>query len=611
MNKRSLLTQVASLALLPILWPLPARHARATGAPASLPARRVRPSDPAWPSEASWDKLNRDVGGRLINVQSPLAGCAAAPDSATCQAVIKDLQNPYFIGDHPGGTQTSGWIDAWMSAPSAYAVAAETTADVVAAVNFARENRLRLVVKGGGHSYQGTSNAADSLLIWTRAMNRIVLHDAFIGQGCAGTVAPQRAVTVEAGAIWLHVYDAVTTKAGRYVQGGGCATVGVAGLIQSGGFGSFSKAYGMAAAGLLEAEIVTADGAVLIANACRHPDLFWGIKGGGGGSLGVVTRLTLRTHELPAWFGAVYVTIKAASDAAFRRLVSRFIGFYATSLCNPHWGESVALRPNNSLAVSMVFQGLDRQQAEDVWRSFLDWVVGSPLDFTITAAARIGSLPARHWWDADYLREHVPAAVVTDHRPGAPGGNVWWAGDQSQVGAFWHGYQSAWLPASLLEQDQRDRAVDALFAASRHWSVALHFNKGLGGAPDEAVAVARDTATNPAVLTAFALAIIAGAGPPAYPGIQGHEPDLTAARKDAAAIDKAMDELRKLMPDAGSYVSESNFFERDWQHAFWGVNYPRLQAVKAKYDPAGRFFVHHGVGSEAWSADGLNRLTGP
>ena len=76
-------------------------------------------------------------------------------------------------------------------------------------------------------------------------------------------------------------------------------TVGVAGLIQSGGFGSFSKAYGMAAAGLIEAEVVTADGAVRIANACTNPDLFWGLKGGGGGSLGVVTQLTLRTRDLP------------------------------------------------------------------------------------------------------------------------------------------------------------------------------------------------------------------------------------------------------------------------------------------------------------------------
>lgn len=70
-----------------------------------------------------------------------------------------------------------------------------------------------------------------------------------------------------------------------------------------------------------------------------------------------------------------------------------------------------------------------------------------------------------------------------------------------------------------------------------------------------------------------------------------------------------MDELRKLVPDAGSYVSESNFFEPRWQQSFWGSNYPRLLAVKKQYDPDGLFFVHHGVGSENWSADGFTRMT--
>ncbi len=114
-------------------------------------------------------------------MQSPLAACRAAPGSPACDEVVRRLKNPYYLGDQPGLTQTSGWVDGWTSAPSVYAVAARETADVVAAVNFARANHLRLVVKGGGHSYQGTSSAPDSLLIWTRAMNRITLHDAFVG----------------------------------------------------------------------------------------------------------------------------------------------------------------------------------------------------------------------------------------------------------------------------------------------------------------------------------------------------------------------------------------------------------------------------------------------
>jgi FAD/FMN-containing dehydrogenase len=135
-------------------------------------------------------------------------------------------------------------------------------------------------------------------------------------------------------------------------------------------------------------------------------------------------------------------------------------------------------------------------------------------------------------------------------------------------------------------------------------------NKGVAGAPPAAIAAARNTAVNPAVINAFALAILAGGGPPAHPGIAGREPDVTNARRRAAAIQRAMTELRKLVPDAASYVSESNFFETGWQESFWGQNYPRLLAIKDKYDPEGLFFVHHGVGSERWSQDGFTRIAG-
>jgi len=322
MDRRRLLQiVVASIPSLPSIWSWLVGPRRSAAATRSL--SRVRPADPEWPHEASWDRLSQQIRGKLLKVQSPLAECIEAPSSLSCTQIFKELKNPYYLGDEVGLTQSLGWVDAW------------TTDDVVAAVNFASENNLRLVVKGGGHSYQGTSNAADSLLIWTRRMNTITLQEAFVGSGCAGRYTPQQAVTVEPGAIWGQVYDAVTTKGGRYVQGGGCMTVGVAGLILSGGFGSFSKAYGMAAGSLLEAQIVTADGEVRVANACTNPHLFWGIKGGGGGSLGVVTRLTLRTHSLPEFFGAVFTAIKSTSKAAFRQLIGKVVEFYSESVFKP------------------------------------------------------------------------------------------------------------------------------------------------------------------------------------------------------------------------------------------------------------------------------------
>jgi FAD/FMN-containing dehydrogenase len=550
--------------------------------------------------------LKQQVGGQLIPVEFPLAACVGSSDSAACQQVLNNLDNPYYVGDQPGLTQTLGWVNAWVTKPSVYAVAARSAEDVAAAVNFARENNLRLVVKGGGHSYQGTSNAPDSLLIWTRHMNEITMHPAFVPQGCGG--APQPAATLGAGAIWMQAYDAVTTKGGGYVQGGGCTTVGVAGLIQSGGFGSFSKHYGLAAAGLLEAEVVTADGKIRIANACTNPDLFWGLKGGGGGSLGVVSKVTLRVHDLPEFWGGAIFTIKASSDDAYRRLIRQFVGFYREALFNDHWGEQIHVTSDNTLEVSMVSHGLDTDQAKKVWQPFLDWVKQSPDAYTVGTPLIIGSMPARNWWDVAWRKEHQHHVFHSDSRPGAEPNNVWWNGDGGQVAWSIYSYESQWLPASLLEGDLQERLANALFAASRHWEVELHFNKGLAGAPADAIAAARDTAMNPAVVEAFALGIIAAGKGHSYPGIPGHEPDLAAAHEDAAAVDRAMNELRKIVPSAGSYVSESNFFEPSWQQSFWGTNYAKLQAVKAKYDPEGLFFVHHGVGSEDWSEDGFTRL---
>ena len=586
----------------------PGRHTAAQG-PAP-PVRRVRPDDPSWPSEALWDRLRQEVHGRLMKVESPLAACRTAPEETSCTEVVNRLKNPYYIGEQPALTQSSGWLDAWTSAPSVYAVAVAHTADVVAAVNFAREHHLRLVVKGGAHSYQGTSNAADSLLLWMRPMHGIVLHEGFVPHGCTGHQAPQQAVTVDAGALWMEVYDAVTTQAGRYVQGGGCTTVGVAGLILSGGFGSFSKYYGLAAAGLLEAEVVTADGVVRIANACTHPELFWALKGGGGGSFGVVTRLTLRTRELPEYFGGVFGAITATSDTAFRTLMAQTLRFYHERLSNPQWGEQLRFGPDNTLRLGMVCCGLDQQQAAAVWRPFLDWVTSAPQDFAFEQPVQIVTLPARQMWNARFLTQHAPGLVVADDRAGAPAGHFWWRGDADQVGHFWHGYRSAWLPAALLAPERQRTLADAVFAGSRHWPIALHCNKGLAGASADVRAAALDTAMHPVVVDAFALAIIGGGGPLAFADMPGHAPDKPAARQRAGAINRAMKAVLQLVPYSGSYVAESDFFEPVWQHAFWGSNYPRLAAVKRQYDPSGLFFVHHGVGSEEWSADGFTRLAG-
>ncbi|PZO08956.1 MAG: FAD-linked oxidoreductase [Lysobacteraceae bacterium] len=607
MKRRSVLKAVVASSTLPFFLPHGMAGLAWAATPGLVPSRpRVRPGDVGWPTEAGWDRLRRDVGGRLIKLDSAFAGCSSTPIDATCAETMSNLGNAFFVGDQPALTQTSGWLDAWSSRPSAYAVAANNAADVVAAVNFARRHDLRLVIKGGGHSYQGTSASPDSLLVWTRHMNAVRVQESFVAQGCAGSVPPQPAVTVDAGAMWIDAYDAVTTRGGRYVQGGGCTTVGVAGLVQSGGFGNFSKCYGTAAAGLLEAEVVTADGELRIANACTNPELFWALKGGGGGSFGVVTRMTLRTRDLPETFGAVFCEIKASSDDAYRTLIAKSIEFYRSALFNPHWGEQISFHSSNVLDISLVFQGLRKEQAELIWAPFLEWVRARK-EYSFEKPFGCIAVPARHFWDAVFLGKHFPGLLITDPRAGEPAHHALWEGDQDQAGWFIHGYKSAWLPATLLQIEQQATLVDALFHCSRHWSVALHFNKGLAGAASTELDSARDTAMNPQVLGAFALAIIAGGDSAKFSGMPGTAPNLPEARANAGKIEAAMKELLKAAPEAGSYVSESDYFRSDWQTAFWGENQGRLSAVKRKYDPQGLFFVRHGVGSEEWSEDGFTR----
>ncbi|HEY9111742.1 MAG TPA: FAD-binding oxidoreductase [Rhodanobacteraceae bacterium] len=606
MKRRALLKWMAGAPVFGALLASVPEGLWAKTAAAARTLHRVRPGESGWPSATDWDALNRQVGGRLTKLADPLAACRADPSGAACVDFFRQIRNPYYILDHANLTQTSGWVDAWTSKPSAYAVAAKSANDVAAAVNFARAHKLRLAVKGAGHSYQGTSDAPDSLLVWTHHMQDITMHDAFVPKGCEGKIQPQPAVSVGAGQIWGRTYNAVTTKGGRYVQGGGCMTVGVAGLVSSGGFGSWSKRYGTAAANLLEAEVVTADGKIRTVNACNDPELFWALKGGGGGSFGVITRLTLRTHELPEFFGVANATVQSNSDEAYRRLINRFLSHYHDHLFNPHWGETVHFLPSNSFRVSMSFQGLDKAGAEAAWKPFFDFVQASPKDYRVSAPLQVFAIPARMVWNPEALRKK-PGVVVADPRPNAPIDNIVWAGDADQSGMFLTSYGSAWLPQQLLRQGRVGDLSDALFAFTRDHGVQLHFNKGLAGGLADAIQSGTDTATNPEVLNAFALAIAGGFQPPAFAGIPGHEPDIAAARHDAKACAKAMQSLYKVAPDAGSYVSESDYFLKDWQRAFWGSNYTRLLAVKKRYDPHGLFTVHHGVGSEEWSADGFTR----
>jgi FAD/FMN-containing dehydrogenase len=158
------------------------------------------------------------------------------------------------------------------------------TADVVAAVNFARENGLTVAVRGGGHNVAGHATCDDGIVIDLSPMKKVTVDN------------ERRTALAEGGATWRD-YDAATQARGLASPGGAISSTGIAGLTLGGGFGWLSRSYGLACDNVISAEVVTANGEVLQANAEENADLFWAIRGGGG-NFGVVSRFEYKLQEV-------------------------------------------------------------------------------------------------------------------------------------------------------------------------------------------------------------------------------------------------------------------------------------------------------------------------
>lgn len=557
------------------------------------PQCRCLPGQDCWPAEHDWQLLAKQLTGRLVKPQAPTHICQQHPNSNACKEVLHAMHNPFYMQSKPGNTESQGWLDAWHSQPSNYAIEAAAAADVVAGVNFARQHHLRLVIKGAGHDYLGRSSAPDSLLIWTHHLDHLHYDQQFIPEGCAATSKPVQAVTVEGGVRWIQAYTLVTTHHHRYVQGGGCTTVGAAGgFIQGGGFGSWSKNFGEAAAGVLQAKIVTADGQLRTVNRCQNPDLFWALKGGGGGTFGVVTQMTLKTHPLPKTFGLVQGTLTAANAKAYQQLIKKFLVFYREHLLNKHWGEMIHFKSNNRIDIALVYQGLSKATVEKLWRVW-------------HADIQVIAFPPDKTWDLAYWRRHKAEMVIPNTGENSRPGQYWWAGDGSQVSTYWYTYQSWWLPMKLFDHKHINQTAQLFYRATRYHDFALHIQKGLAGGSEQALAGEADTSLNPSAYHAATLVLMAAGTNKYFANLKGSQLDKQQAAAQVKAINKAMDLFKAAAPHAGSYANEGDYFQKNWQQVFWGTNYSRLLSIKQKYDPGGLFYCHHCVGSEYWHSGGM------
>ncbi|MDH2392734.1 FAD-binding oxidoreductase [Streptomyces sp. HNM0663] len=228
------------------------------GTATATPARTPPPTGtPGASAPADWNALARGLDGELIR-----PGDAEFPTARL-------LYNTRF--------------DSLKPAAVAY-VAGED--DVRECLAFARARAVPVAVRNGGHSYGGWSSGDGRLIVDVSSLDEVAADG-----------------TVGAGAKLIGVYDSLAGH-GRTIPGGTCPTVGVSGLALGGGHGVVSRAYGLTCDSLMSATVVTADGRVLTADADENKDLYWALRGAGGGNFGVVTRFRFRTHPAPATVAA-------------------------------------------------------------------------------------------------------------------------------------------------------------------------------------------------------------------------------------------------------------------------------------------------------------------
>lgn len=280
---------------------------------------KFQPGDAGWPDAATWDALNSTVSGRLAK---PFAlGAACHPDNPfynqdTCAYIDSQWSNttwqasiPWTANYNDDTCPPNATYPCSADGYPAYVIEAINTADVQAGVNFARNNNIRLVIKGTGHDYPGRSSGRGSLSIWTHLLQGIEIVPDNPRAVRYGGIA---SVKISAGMQWRQVYAEVSQN-NITIVGGAEPNVGVGGWTLNGGHSPISAVYGLGADQVLEFEAVTADGQYLIVNETSHPDLFWAMRGGGS-SFAVMLSVTFKAY--PRLPGTIYTYAYAAKSAS-------------------------------------------------------------------------------------------------------------------------------------------------------------------------------------------------------------------------------------------------------------------------------------------------------
>lgn len=631
----------------------------AASSPLAHASCRAFPGTAVWPTDADWARLNATVNGVLLKPRPAAAVCYPGPayDAKTCRYLARVATYTHYWLDTPldvltqwpeGNTclatlKTTANSNCTQGGYPEYVVNATTVKHIQAAVNFARNKNLRLVIKNTGHDFGGRSVGAGALSIWVHNLKSIEFLPHYrLGSGATGFdgMAVRYGAGVESWELFNHMGAHNISVAAP-----GGSTVGtLGGWLAMGGHGSATSYLGLGSDQALSIEVVTADGRLVTADPFQNTDLFFALRGGGPSTYGVMTSVVVKAFP-PINVTSSSVNIDFSSGgAAASRPPFGFPGgpppangtnpFAFPNGTNPFFpnGTNPFAFPNgtnpfsfpNGTNASTPFpfafpQPGTASSADTFWaavgkyyrfgQKVLDaggmcygyiYPTGNG-SFSFTSSQFLANVtPERAQTLMQPLFDDLATLGIRLSNPRPRFVSVYGSGHREGAGdgPVQTRYRSRLFPRANWADDALFNRTMAAIRGSIEAGYTFH---GIMHAPTYATAgwPGRNSAVNPAWRNALLHASLMETQPVGLTAAQAQ------VRDDRARAQ--LDTWRAVTPGSGAYMNEGDPTEPNWQQSFYGNLYPQLLAIKRRRDPWGLFWAPTTPGSEAWAvrtADG-------
>ncbi|KAK3653403.1 hypothetical protein LTR56_004607 [Elasticomyces elasticus] len=518
------------------------------------------------PSSHAWNSLNNSVNGRLYQARPVEASCFStfdespqAIDSTACAAVRSSYLDPYYRADSFAIYQQAQ-SSMCLSDPGDQCLldnADGSPAPLPAANATCGQGSIPPYYIDVRASEDVSAAFAFAYNPWTRNLRNMSYDAAFVPSGCTSRsynwTPGKPAITVGGGVNFDEVYTFAHANNVTYIGGYASTVAASGGWLQAGGHSTLSPVYGLGADRVLQFKVVTPDGVLRTANECQNSDLYWALRGGGGGTFGVVVESTsLVEPAMPITVASISIP-KNATEASQMQWLDLMVNS-SLEWAKENWGGHIS---QVSLVNMTPLLDLAAAQASMQNATTLALSLGGKANVTVVSS----------WWEV-YQGVVVPGEATT-------GGTARFLNSRLTPRKMFESPAGRSNILAYLEQIlDFPAAVYVPFTTPFLWQ----------GAP-------ASTSVNPAWYTSL-----------------WH----TAMHVDIAwnsTYDDRLSALTKLTnltraaeamtgPAGGTYMNEANPFTQDWKQDLWGTNYDRLLGIKKKYDPKGLLECWNCVGFE-------------